>query len=304
MKSGSTTLAAHLDACDGIMICKPKEPQYFSGGRFGKSGADSYCQLFSEALPTQLCGDASTCYTRYPHHGDVAGRIARECPDARFIYLMRDPADRVYSHYLHSMQARWHTEGLAPISFEQAWRSDPEYLDASRYLFQLNQYLKLFPRDRFFLCTTEDLRDSPRDLVKRICLFLGADSSGSDQVQGERKNVSVGEGFKTVYAKKTAAGLRHSAIGRLMAMFTPAQLRRSLGKRIRSALASTAATRDLDRFRSQLSPYRDRDRIELLAELRPSILELQEFWGRDLSDWLAPRRTVSPAAPPARPPAT
>jgi len=301
MKSGSTTLAARLDACDGLMICKPKEPQYFSGGRFGKSGVDSYCRLFASAPPTCLCGDASTCYSRYPHHGDVADQIARQCPNARFIYLMRDPADRIYSHYLHSMQTRWHAAGLAPLTFEEAWRGDSEYLDASRYLFQLKQYLRHFPRDRFFLCTTEELRDSPQELVERICAFLRADSIGSDRIQDERKNASLGENFRVIAARRTTAKIRHSVVGRALAPCIPTRLRRSLGKWIRSAFADTVATRDLEKFQAQLSPYRDRDRIELLAELRSSILDLQDFWGRDLSDWLEPRRTVSPATSPARP---
>jgi hypothetical protein len=68
------------------------------------------------------------------------------------IYVVRDPIQRIRSHYL---------------------LENPIYLDCSRYAFQIEQYLPYVPRERLLVITSEALRSDRLATVKRVYTFLG-----------------------------------------------------------------------------------------------------------------------------------
>jgi hypothetical protein len=63
MKCGTTTLAAQLGRQDGVFMCEPKEPFYFSDDDVYARGPEWYHSLFRAAAPGDLIGEASTRYT-------------------------------------------------------------------------------------------------------------------------------------------------------------------------------------------------------------------------------------------------
>ena len=175
MKSGTTTLYEYLCRHPRIHVCTPKEPQFFSRAHVYARGVAWYRALFANARDDQRCGEASTCYTRWPYYDGVPARIAAHVPGARMIYLMRHPVERAYSHYRHLMQQRlkWGQEPL--ISFDRALASINEIIDTSRYMNQIERYLQCFPRGQLLLLTLDDLRaDAPRTLAT-VQRFLGVE---------------------------------------------------------------------------------------------------------------------------------
>lgn len=60
----------------------------------------------------RITGEATPYYFWHPR---VPKRIAETLPDARFILLLRNPADRAYSHYNKATRKGWE-----PLSFEEA----------------------------------------------------------------------------------------------------------------------------------------------------------------------------------------
>ena len=60
--------------------------------------------------------------------------------DARLVYMVRDPIDRMLSHYLHNVGGGYDDRTLADAF------ADPEsaYVTRSRYFFQLEPYLEAF----------------------------------------------------------------------------------------------------------------------------------------------------------------
>ena len=171
MKSGTTTLHAHLCRHPDLFLCEPKEPGFFSRDERYARGIDSYRALFAGARPEQKCGDASTCYTRWPHYADAAPRIAEHVPNARFLFIMRDPVERSYSHYRH-LAEEWADEGKEIPSFAESLEVAPEIVDASRYRDQLDRFLRHFPRERFHLLFLEDLRARPEEVLGAVQDFL------------------------------------------------------------------------------------------------------------------------------------
>ena len=168
MKAGTTTLHDYLCRHHCIFMAKPKEPQFFSRDHVYTRGIEWYRALFSSASPGQICGEASTCYSRWPRYPNASTRIARHAPDTKLIYMMRHPVERVYSHYGHSMQER-QQKGEGPIvTFEDFLEEDNEVICASLYIRQIERYLESFPRDRLLLVAFDDLLANPQDLVNKI----------------------------------------------------------------------------------------------------------------------------------------
>ena len=84
-----------------------------------KADESWYRSLFEEAAD-QLREEASACYTRWPHFGDVASRMASLIPEARLIFIMHHPVDRAYSHFSHLMQERLALHGETFVEMQAA----------------------------------------------------------------------------------------------------------------------------------------------------------------------------------------
>lgn len=183
-KAGTTSLAYLLDQHPDIAVSNPKEPGFFSAHY--DRGLDWYRNCYPERLPRVLL-DASTGYTMAPVHGQaddlVPRRIKQHAPDARFIYVLRDPVDRTISAYWHDRRA-----GRPLGSLQQAVATEPFYADVSRYHQQIALYLAHFPLDRFLFIDFAELTANPVEVARRCIAFAGLDPDATALDLGEPKN--------------------------------------------------------------------------------------------------------------------
>ncbi len=156
MKCGTTSLYHYLRDHPQIFMPSIKAPEFFAEeGNWGR-GIGWYRRQFEGAAPGVVAiGEASNVYTKYPRYRGVPARIADHIPYARLVYVVRDPIDRIRSHY----QTRL-TEGTERAPIGRAVRENPIYLDYSRYAMQLDRYLDHFPREQLLVITAEDLREA------------------------------------------------------------------------------------------------------------------------------------------------
>ncbi len=91
-------------------------------------------------------------------------------PDTRVLYLIRNPVDRIRSMYKHMVD-----RGREQVPLSEAVRVRPAYLDISRYGFQLDQYLAVFPRERILVAPSEDLLHKGPKTLATIFGFIGVD---------------------------------------------------------------------------------------------------------------------------------
>ena len=170
MKSGTTTLWWYLAEHPDVFMTTPKEPNFFND--HWHRGVGWYERLFKPAGGALARGEASVRYTSFPDDPECPARIASVVPDARLLFLARDPVQRIRSHYLHELAALRERRPL-----EQALRENPTYLDRSRYAMQLERYLEHFPRERLLVVRAEDLFRTPLEVLPRVYAFLGVDHS-------------------------------------------------------------------------------------------------------------------------------
>ncbi len=284
MKSGTTSLQEYLQRHPQIFMCTPKEPQFFSRDAVFARGIDWYRALFAKAQQGQLCCDASTCYSRYPHFGDVAGRIRAHVPDARFLFIMRHPVERAYAHYRHLMEERDVT-GQPMLSFEEALERIPEIIDTSLYRKQVDAFLVQFPRERFHFLTLDELREQPSCALESIQKFLGLpvlDLSVGGRIESNRSGSAI-----AVRSSRNLLGrIRQSPpLSRLIDAL-PTRIRQSAREfltspRVAAVIARGSARRSIKSI-SEMAPGTRALLVERFAEPNR---EMAQFLGRSLPDW-------------------
>ncbi len=168
MKSATSTLHDQLADQPGIFMTDPKEPNFFSDEDIWNRGWSWYEGLFRAGADAAIRGESSTHYTKLPTYPEVVARIEAFVPEARFVYVMRDPVDRLVSQFIHEWTER---EMDGPI--DDAIERYPRLIDYSRYAMQLRPYLETFGPDRVLPVFFEALRRDPQFELERIGRFLG-----------------------------------------------------------------------------------------------------------------------------------
>jgi hypothetical protein len=185
MKAATSTLYAQLSAQPGIFMSDPKEPNFFSDAEQWARGLGWYQALFAAAPAGALCGEASTHYTKLPTCPDALPRLRDIMPEARLIYLMRHPVDRLVSHFSHG----WLERSMdGPI--DTAIARHPALIDYGRYAMQIAPWLETFGKQQILPVFMERLIATPQAELERICRFIGYAGTPAWQAAIDPQNMS------------------------------------------------------------------------------------------------------------------
>ena len=186
MKCATSTLHEQLALQPGIFMSEPKEPYFFSNDEEYIKGLDWYLSLFKEASENDLCGESSTHYTKLPTYPQTIKRLNQHCPNAKFIYVMRHPIDRLISQYIHEWTMR-----VISVDLNSAVDQHQELIDYSRYTMQLEPYFETFGSDRVLPVFFERMLTSPQEELERVCEFIGYSGQPQWDFELDAKNVST-----------------------------------------------------------------------------------------------------------------
>jgi hypothetical protein len=202
-KCGTTSLYEYLTQHTDIYPATTKEVGYFD--RYYQKGLPWYRSQFPSAFRKLyarfivrrhfLTGEASTGYILNPH---ALKRIAKVVPQAKIILMLRNPVDRAYSHYQHTLRMKRET-----LPFEEAVRRETErignawksmvedenyynldiaryaYLKTGLYIDQVRVLMRLFSREQVLIIKNEDFDADPAGIVKQVLEFLDVRSQQS-----------------------------------------------------------------------------------------------------------------------------
>ncbi len=170
-KCGTTSMHEYLATHPDVFMASLKELRFFSDPDH-REWLGHYMAQFHDS--SKIVGESSTMYTRSPALPRVAERMADLVPDARLIYMVRDPVERALASY---QEERF--QGLDMRSPDEAFEDldDPynPYLSASRYAEQLTPFLERYSRDQILVLSLTDLRDDPQKTMRRAFEFLSVD---------------------------------------------------------------------------------------------------------------------------------
>jgi hypothetical protein len=293
MKAGTSSLHEYLHQHPDIFMARFKEPQYFAPhrtryGMWGQGydlpepGIDWYLRLFAEAGNARYAGESSVSYTARHWVDACEERIWRFNPQARIIYLMRDPVERAISHYWHFVAAG--RETLPPLA---AVMRHEDYLARSDYAYQIEPYLRRFGHDQVYLLTLEELETDPQGTLSALLDWLGVDPTFHIDTR-QKHNVSQPVVMQT---RRLARPLVH-----LMESWRWKRIEPKVPQTVRGLL-ERLARRPVDRRQVDLEPARRYLRRRLL----PRVETLSRLLGRDFPQWttLYAQTPSPPEAPPA-----
>jgi hypothetical protein len=172
-KCATSSLCSLLGAHPEVFMTNPKEPFFFSHDEIWKRGMGWYQSLFERVTDEKAVGEGSTTYSMYETYPDAARRIAENLPEVKLIYIVRDPLDRIVSHWVHLRSSG----GREKLPFRDAVRTEPAYIDNSLYEKQIGIYLEHYPPDRIMTLFFEDFVRDQAATMARCFDFLGVDTS-------------------------------------------------------------------------------------------------------------------------------
>ena len=264
MKAGTDALWEYLRAHPQVFMSETKELDYFAEGLNWSLGSCWYESQFDGSGTALAVGEASTSYAKYPLYRGVPERMMELLPSARMIYLVRNPVERMRSQFLHQKLLG---EESDPV--ERALRVNPSYLDFSRYAYQLDQYLDVFPREHVLVLVSEELRSDRANAMARVYRFLGL---------GEESPPEVVEQEFHRTAEKRVLRPNFEALHRLPGYTTAS---RFVPGSVRQATLRWR-TRGIDPSEAEISGDLRR---ELEAELAEDVARLRAFLGPGFDGW-------------------
>ncbi len=186
MKCGTTTLAAQLGAQPGLFLTEPKEPNFFSDDARYNRGLDWYEDLFASAAPGVRKGEASTHYTKRPDYPQTLERMQRVLPELKLIYMIRNPIERLVSHYIHE----W-SQAVLSCSLDAAVDTHGPLVDYGRFGWQLEPFIEAYGRSSILLTSLELLKQDPTRELTRIARHIGHSAPVRWQEEHAAENVSA-----------------------------------------------------------------------------------------------------------------
>ena len=172
-KCATTSLHNYLAVHPRIAMTRTKEPMSFAHPEW-EQRILRFPHVFRDNPDAPERGESSTAYASYPWQPEAPDRVRSLIPGCRFVYLVRDPVERMLSHYAQNV---W--DGLPVRSFD-ALMDDLEAEDnipvwSSRYAVQLERWTSRFGADRVLVLDSRDLREAKRPTLRRVLEFLGLD---------------------------------------------------------------------------------------------------------------------------------
>ncbi len=265
LKCGTTSLHHYLNLHPGVGMSRPKELNFFVSELNWELGADWYRSHFPADLPVR--GETSPHYTNRPRFSGVAERM-REClaEDARVIYMVRHPIDRLLSHYLHNVGGGYESRELA----EAVANPQSSYVQRGLYAFQLEPYLESFGPERILIVSREELGRERDATVRRVFAFAGVDESFTSPEFDREWETGSGKGsggFRMMDRAVRMPGLR--TVDRNFDRL-PERMRWLVEKLVHDPGSGEAPKPELDaELRERLAGY-----------FRPDVAKLEEIAGR------------------------
>lgn len=197
MRCGTTSLYTYLGEHPQVLLPRIKELHFLD--RFYSLGTGWYranfptrARMLSHKITREGTALTFEATQGYLFHPDAARRLSTVLPNAKLIALLRNPADRAYSHYQfnvhrdlerHPFNEAVKREGkrldgerekiLDDESYHSRKRSRYSYKARGLYLGQLQAYERFFSRDQLLVLKSEDLFEKTQETYDQVLRFLG-----------------------------------------------------------------------------------------------------------------------------------
>jgi hypothetical protein len=184
-KAATTSLSSLLASHPQAALVQGKEPHFFSYDHVYNLGWKKYLALFGHCRDQKAIGDASTSYSRIRYYPSTVERIKKHVPEARIIYMVRHPLERMESAYVEHACTRG---GQIFTSVNDAVRRQPMIVDSSRYWEVFDSYRQSFGESKIKIVWFEEYITNTLGVFQDVCRFLEIDDTVVPDFERERTN--------------------------------------------------------------------------------------------------------------------
>jgi len=295
-KSGTTSLDNYLKQHPEIFIPDFKEPNFYG---YEQSNAedfsdpddrnhylqsvttlDDYLKLFANAQPGQVIGETSNTYM---YHENAPERIKYYNPDVKLIAVLRQPAGRLYSRYMHlARENRTPTEKFEDcLDRNSVWWKRNDLIKEGFYFKNLSKFYELFPTENIRVFLYEEFNADPDRILREIYQFLDVNPEfkANHSIRFNQSGIIKNKFLDKIYGQKGIL------TGTLKSMLPEGMI-----KSLKNSLFVQKQLNDL-RSKNLEKPKMDPQvRHRLTHEVYgDDIIKLQKLIGRDLSHWFVPK---------------
>ncbi len=202
-RSGTTSLVIYLQQHPKVNFSSIKEVTYFSVEDHYKRGVNFLHSFFSGKK--RMLNATSDTYLLMDKNAPK--RVANYNPDIKITVILREPAARAHSNYNFSVNHGYIDKS---ISLMESQKLEEEVLTngdiikqnnhcnfyGSLYHLHLTNWLSYFKREQLFICTIDQLKNNPQELMNSYFDFLGLDKIEIEKLLA--KNEAAGVKNKTL----------------------------------------------------------------------------------------------------------
>lgn len=220
-RSGTTSLKHYLEEHPDILFIGEKELYYrnnyvaypFCTPFYSKASIGENPEVYKE-ISKMHAGKAAYIGTKWPYFmifPHIACNIKQHLPDAKLLFILRNPVDALYSSYWHAKAKRDVSysfdgrveqtlaliEGLWPPQNRSQWPKvliDPEndcwWLERGFYYQQIKNFYNLFAPEQILVLPFEEIARDSVALMRKILNSLGLDPSFPFKTVGKTMNAS------------------------------------------------------------------------------------------------------------------
>lgn len=184
-KAGTTALHEYLVGHPQIYLPRQKETKFFVDDERYTKGIGHYKEThFSSCNGQQAIGEIDPDYM-YFEQGIKRIGCHVDLSATKFIFILRNPIDRAFSHYLMTYR-----RGLESLPFEEAILYEPErikqgylanmhysYVSRGFYHRQILQFLEYINLPQALFLLSEELKQNPLECLHKVLEFLGVSSN-------------------------------------------------------------------------------------------------------------------------------
>jgi hypothetical protein len=277
-KAGTTTLHDILNQHPDVFLPKTKEAHFFDNDEKFEKGLEWYENtFFNESSNEKILG---SCNPEYMYFEEVPKRIFETLgKDVKLIFLLRNPVNRAYSHYLMSKRRCIEELSFTAALKQEKNRINKDYFNKTHFSYasrgfyseQIKRYLKYFPKENMmFIRFEDDFIKNRAKTIKEVISFLDLEQIELDI--DLKSNVARSSRFKLI--QKFI--YKQNIIKSFFSIFVSQKMKNKVRSSIYKLVMKPEKKKELS-FELKNS---------LMQQYKEDIKELEGLTGKKFSNWL------------------
>ena len=285
-KAGTSSLydwiSQHPEVCGNISV---KDFPFFINDKFYKNGLNYLSDIFS----SYYNGEKIIIHgnVQYFFNSKSFERIKKDIPNPKFILILRNPVDRLFSafNYFKKMQLENEKDLITASiklrnerenSDDFVIRNGLTYIEHGLYAKQLKEFFKYFNSEQLHICFFDDLIDNNQHILKDLYSFLEINNSYMPKIRSMNQTGKVkSELLQKLFFKKNK--IRKFLVDNFLDLLIPLHKRTELRWKIKEL---NTENKKNNKYHLSIT-----DRKELLRYFIDDIRELEKMLKIDLSSW-------------------